>query len=112
MSTVTGIEHPWWCSPADCMAGPGTGVHLSRTSTARSPRTGLAVTVQLVQASPVPGYPRTGRPYVSLVVNYPDDGPDYPAQEYPFALERDLARTVGWMLLNATRTQLAEERSG
>jgi hypothetical protein len=106
MSTASvATQHPWWCSPTDCLAERDAGVHLSRTAVARSARTGLIVTVQLVQGRPVTGYPHSGQPYASLVIRYPDDGPDCRAQEYPFCLERDLARTVGWLLLHAGRDQ-------
>src|SRR2546430_14933023 len=76
---IAAIEHPSWCSRSDCqVAEPEGGAHLSRPAQARSARTDLAVTIQLVQYQPVDGFPDSGQPFVSLVAQLPAYGPDHP----------------------------------
>jgi hypothetical protein len=98
------VPHPSWCSPTDCRIGSTDGsVHMSRPVHPRSSRTGLAVTVQLVQHERIDGYPFSDLPLISLVIRFPDDGPDHPAEEYAFSLDDELAQTVGRILVSVGR---------
>jgi hypothetical protein len=97
---MTEPAHPWWCSPTDCQLRQASGgMHLSRPARVESARSGLTMTVQVAQAGPVDGYPRSGHQFISLAVRYPES----PAEEYSFAFDSDVARVVGWMLLRAGR---------
>src|SRR5437016_7049536 len=101
---IAAIEHPSWCSRSDCqVAEPEGGAHLSRPAPARSARTDLAVTIQLVQYQPVDGFPDSGQPFVSLVAQLPDYGPDHPAEEYLLCFDSEQAQAAGRILLNTGR---------
>jgi len=106
---VATSEHPSWCSRNDCLvAEPGGNVHLSRLAQAQSPRTDLVVTVQLMQHEPIEGYPDSDQPFVSLVIRFPDYGPEHPAEEYAFCFYSDIASSTERMLLAATRSIAAD----
>jgi hypothetical protein len=98
------MEHPAWCSPEHCtITTPDARVHRSQPRQARSPRTDLTVTAQLLQNRPIDGYPDSDTPLVSVTMHFPDYGPDHPAEEYPFCFDGELAQAVGRMLLNTGR---------
>jgi hypothetical protein len=105
---VATSEHPPWCSRKDCLiTEPGANVHLSRLAEVRSPRTDLAVSVQLMQQEPIEGCPDSDQPFVSLVIRFPDYGPDHPAEEYAFCFDQDITSSTARMLAAATRCMAA-----
>src|SRR2546423_2658316 len=105
---VATSEHPSWCSRDDCLINePDAQVHRSRLAQARSPRTDLAVTVQLMQQEPIDGYPDSDQPFVNLVIRFPDYGPDHPAEEYAFCFDEDITSSTARMLVAATRSMAA-----
>jgi hypothetical protein len=100
------LEHPSWCSPADCLVtAHAHRIHLSRPAAARSSCGDLTVTVQLGQIGD------DEDPVVTMVAAFADYGPDHPAEEVPVRLDADLARAVGWMLLTTGR-QAAPGQNG
>jgi hypothetical protein len=91
------VEHPWWCSPAECLGtAPADRIHLSTPALARSRCGDLTISVQLAQLG-------HDAPAITMVATYADYGPDHPAEEYPIRLDADLARAVGWLLLTTGR---------
>ncbi len=85
------------------MTEPVSAAHLSKPVRARSSRIGVDFTIQVVQSERVAGFPDSGQPYVSLVAQFPDYGPDHPADEYLLCFDSELAQTVGRILLTAGR---------
>ena len=105
MNVQTDTSHPSWCSADECLSKETHApVHRSRPVPATSARTGLTTTVHLVQFTRLAGYPDSGQPFISLELRFPDDGPDHPAEEYHFCLDRELAATLGDMLAGTART--------
>jgi hypothetical protein len=104
-------RHPLWCGPQHCsVAQPTARAHLSRPAVARSNRTGMAVSVQLVQSVGNDEGCFGGPTLVSVLVGFPDDGPGSPAREYPLCFDVEHAQTVGWILYNLGRWARQDDR--
>ena len=79
---VATSEHPSWCSRDDCL-------------------------INEPDAQPIDGYPDSDRPFVNLVIRFPDYGPDHPAEEYAFCFDEDITSSTARMLVAATRSMAA-----
>jgi hypothetical protein len=73
--------------------------YLSRPVEVHSDRTGLLGVVR-------PAQTRDGA-YVSLVLRYPDHGPDWEAEEIPLCFDGGFARVLGRVLVNVGREACA-----
>lgn len=89
-------SHPPWCDPDRCgvTAGWDGGTHCSRpVRLGPQPPGRIVAEVSLAQAPAVPGYPRSGRPYVMLALGDTDE------ELLVTPLDVELARALGRVLL-------------
>jgi hypothetical protein len=90
------VWHPSWCDPSRCGVTPGrpAGTHCSRLIRVGPHPPGTVVAeISLAQGPTVPGYPRSGRPYVALALGEAD------SELILTPLGIDLAHAVGRVLI-------------
>jgi hypothetical protein len=94
------VTHPPWCDPARCgvpARGPA-GTHCSRlVRIGPHPPDPIVAEVSLAQGPAIPGYPRSGRPYVALALG------DIDGELLVTPLAPELARALGRVLIGFAR---------
>ncbi len=90
------VPHPPWCDPSRCgvTARQPAGTHCSSlVRLGPHPPSTIVAEVSLAQGPTVPGYPRSGHPYVALALG------DADSELLLTPLDIELARAVGRVLI-------------